>query len=213
MIREKKWAWCAAFCAAVAGVCLTGPYMHRDTYLLPYLLLGFPVLLSADSSGKSAIFAGKSYLVLSLAWGGLVSVGYRTATAFLETNENDPRIAETLWQQALSAGSVDGRKPGSVFLGEWQLYHAARKAGVKFYRQDIEWNQADDLQLLHDIDMVIFPAGTTGLQQKKILGQLGFQELDPIRPFQMAKREPAIWEAPPRRRYHEIEVWRKKKST
>lgn len=200
----------AAFVAAVIGVLLTGPYMHRDTYLIPYLLRSLQTLFSGTKKWAPAAYFISAYLALSMVWASGVSIGFRTIKAMRERGANNPQIAEALLQKATAKIQLHGAHSPRVFIGEWQLYYAARKSAVEYLRLEIDWDRCRDRQLIGDLDALILPVEFLDISGLKALASLGFKRTQIITPTYAMEPSQQPYLIPTRRRYHDIEVWEKK---
>lgn len=145
-------SWLVAFAAAVAGVVITKPYVHRSVYLLPYFALGFA--LAADrvrerlAGRRTALACMTLAAMLPLACNGAISLGARTAVALLERQRRDPALADR-FVETLTAG-----RKGRVLLGSWSLYYPFRARGWASWGPEDQREDADVARSL-DYDLVV----------------------------------------------------------
>jgi hypothetical protein len=175
LVYGRQWALALAFVAAVVGVLLTGPYVHRNTYLLPYMLLAVAVgankLVEAPAGGvlKRPVVVAVG-LLLMLVWSAGLSLGARTAVALKERQLRDPDSLELMLRANLPTGSL------KAYVVPYELYYAARSLGWKYYKtgRPEDWSQEKLQDLLSQMDVVIQRRDDPQGPSEELMNSLGF---------------------------------------
>lgn len=174
MIGTRRWGLMLAFVAGLGFVLLTGPYIFRGIYLLPYLALA--VACGANDLWKQTIgHVSRKFVIIVMGgllfWCGAVSLAARTWSALREAKSRDPRILEEV-----AATGVIGDGPKNVYVDPWEFYYAGRKLGWRQYRSFFWHNMSDRrfLDLLRSMDFVIFDAANPRQPSAQEMADLGF---------------------------------------
>jgi hypothetical protein len=175
LVYGRQWALALAFVAAVVGVLLTGAYVHRSNYLLPYMLLAVAVgankLVEAPVGGlpKRPVVVAVG-LLLMLTWSAGLSLGARTAVALKEQQLRDPDSLELMLRENLPTGSL------KAYIVPYELYYAARSLGWKYYKtgRPEDWSQEKLQDLLSQMDVVIQRRDDTQGPPEELMNSLGF---------------------------------------
>lgn len=175
LFYARQWALALAFVTAVVGVLLTGAYVHRNTYLLPYMLLAIAIGGSKLWSfglarGKTLAVAVLLAFLAMLAWSAGLSLGARTLVALKEKKFRDSASLESMLRVNLPSG------PLKVYVGPYELYYAVRSLGYKFYNtgQREDWLQPKQQALLSQMDVLILRADDPFAPPKNLIKSLGF---------------------------------------
>ena len=174
LVYGRQWALALAFATAVMGVLLTGAYVHRNNYLLPYMLLAVAVGTNrlvdnfSRRGGRPILVAAG--LLLMLAWSAGLSLGARTFVALKEKKFRDPASLELMLRTNLPAG------PLKAYVIPYELYYAARSLGWSFYKggRPEDWTQAEQQLLLGQMDIVIQRGDDPKGFSESLMRSLGF---------------------------------------
>ncbi|MFM6172961.1 MAG: hypothetical protein ACKPB4_12620, partial [Sphaerospermopsis kisseleviana] len=160
ILISQSWGLAAATMVAVGGVLMTGAYVHRTIYLLPYFLVAIAtgasfVWTKASPSGFAKLLAF-SVLLSMLVWSAALSVGARTFVALSERQARDSGRLLAMLEDSVGSG------PYHAYIDAFELYYAARSLGWKSYRtvgkvSDLSCLKLRDL--LADMDVVVLRSG------------------------------------------------------
>lgn len=177
----RRWSLLIAFLGAFCLVAVTGPYVHRNVYLVPYFLVGLALGAQAalsrwprlKSSGAVA-----AVLMVLLLWSAGVSLGGRTLAAYAGSGERDPAIILDMARDKIGAG------PHRVYVWNWEFGYAARKLGWKFFKW-FHWEMLQDPQfhaLLDQVDHLIVASDNPLAPSAEQMRQRGFTKVQKASP-------------------------------
>jgi hypothetical protein len=183
-LRPRNWGKGFVFLVAAAGVLATSVYIHRVVYLLPYLLLGVAAGASAwwvaGQECKGRRIAVVSVLGAMMLWSGGISLGARTVVSWREREARAPErlvaLLQSVAQMTNLQASEDGGAP-RVFLGNWELYYAARGLGWRFDKTVERWEYPGFLEFVRGRDLLIYRADEPALPDPSVLESLGFESM------------------------------------
>jgi len=192
IVWRRQWALATGLLAALGLVLATGPYVHRNVYLEPYLLIAVSVggqaaWGSARAGPRRVAAAG---MVLLCGWGAVVTLGARNANAFLDRVGRDPDRPLVELRERLGEG------PHRAYLSAWRAYYAARSMGWSYLRPfSLSTDTARSLLSRCDV-AIIDPGDPQEVATPEVLAEAGFRPLedpDPnaIRLFRIYVRDPA----------------------
>ena len=169
----RKWGLVAAFFAAVLGVLATGAYVHRDIYLLPYLLLAIACFGSLKWRGTNLVPAKLAVVgafCIMLIWSGGLSLGARTIVAERQREARDPDALLRLMREAVGEG------PRSVYLNSYELYYAGRDLGWRYFKAwpHEEWDDPNLIALVGKMDVLIHRPDQARSPSAALMSSLGF---------------------------------------
>jgi hypothetical protein len=215
-VWPRNWSKGLVFLVAAAGVMATSAYIHRAVYLLPYLLLGVAVgasaLWQAGRERKVWRFAAPAMLGALMLWSGGISLGARTLVAWSEREVRDPEKLVALLQGVARMTNLQTSEGGGaprVFLGNWELYYAARGMGWRFDRKPERWSDPDFSEFIRGQDLVIYRADEPALPDPHVLESLGFEGMT-IASNQGAERANLAGGVKAAVLYADYVVWRKR---
>ena len=169
----RRWGLILAFALAVGLVLLTGPYIHRGIYLIPYMLLAVATA-GTDVWQREARPIWHRLMQIAfggmLLWSGAVSLGARSFTAWQQRHERDPEHLDVLAAREVGRGSY------RVYTDPWELYYAGRKQGWRQFRSFF-WHDMKEARfrgLLQTMDFVIFDATNPRIPSEQEMSALGF---------------------------------------
>ncbi len=175
LFYARQWSLGLVFGTAVVGVLLTGAYVHRNNYLLPYMLLAVAVggntLLNVGvGKGKAFSFAVLLALLAMLMWSAALSLGARTFVALKEKKFRDPASLEHMVRSNLPVGTL------KAYIIPYELYYAARSLGWSFYRggRPEDWTHENQQSLLSQMDVVIQRGDDPKSPPEDLMKSLGF---------------------------------------
>ena len=171
----RMWGLGLATLAAIAFVLVTGAYVHRSVYLLPYFVaciaFGYSKIVSERPTSRNVQAAALSVLVFMLLWSGAVSVGARTIVALKEKSLRDPEQLREMLSISVGPG------PHAAYLIDYDNYYAARSLGWKTHKalHPEDWSQSDVLRILTKVDIVVVRADNPFGPPPELMHTLGFQ--------------------------------------
>jgi hypothetical protein len=174
IIYARLWGLGLALVAAAWGVLMTGAYVHRSVYLLPYFLVAIAasttVLLRSNKGSRLKPIFGVAVLVLLLAWSAGLGLGARTLIAWKERQFRNPDLLRVMLRDKISP------QPIKAYLVPYELYYAARELGWKAWRSygSEDWEDSDLRALLSNMDVVVQRADGASQNLDTLMQELGF---------------------------------------
>jgi hypothetical protein len=190
MTWQRSWLLIGATAVALMIIMLTGPYVHRNIYLEPYLLIAFAT--GAEAAWNSAQAGLRRIALIAVValcgWAALVTLGARNANAFLKREERDPGRAMAEVRERLGTG------PYVTYLNAWRAYYAVRSMDWPFVRPFYDTPESA-AGLLSRCDLAIIdPADRQHVATPEMLERLGFREIPGTSPddlFRIYRRDSA----------------------
>jgi hypothetical protein len=174
IIYARLWGGGLALVAATWGVLMTGAYVHRSVYLLPYFLVAIAasmtVLLRSNKGSRLKPIFGVAVLVLLLVWSVGLSLGARTLIAWKERQFRNPDLLRVMLHDKISS------QPIKAYLVPYELYYAARELGWKAWRSygSANWEDSNLCVLLSDMDVVVQRADGASQKLDSLMQEQGF---------------------------------------
>jgi hypothetical protein len=170
----RLWGLGLALLVATWGVLVTGVYVHRSVYLLPYFLLAIAasttVLVRGNGgSGLKPIF-GAAVLALLMIWSAALSLGARTIMAWKEREFRNPDLLRVMLRDKISP------QPIKAYLVPYELYYAARELGWKTSKSygSEDWEDSGLRTHLSNMDVVVQRADGASQNLDTLMHGLGF---------------------------------------
>ena len=177
----RRWSLLVAFLGSLCFVVVTGPYVHRNVYLVPYFAAGLALGAQAVLSrwrGRNSTLIVAATLAFCLLWSSAVSLGGRTLAAYTGSAERNPGVVLNMAREKIGAG------PHKVYVWNWEFGYAARKLGWKFYKW-FHWESLRDpefLALLGKVDHLIVASDNPLAPSPEQMTELGFTKLEKASP-------------------------------
>jgi hypothetical protein len=174
IIYARLWGVGLALVAATWGVLITGAYVHRSVYLLPYFLVAIAasmtVLLRSNKGSRLKPIFGAAVLVLLLVWSAGLSLGARTLIAWKERQFRNPDLLRVMLRDKISS------QPIKAYLVPYELFYAARELGWKAFKSysPENWEDADLRALLLNMDLVVQRADGASQKLESLMQEQGF---------------------------------------
>lgn len=130
VIVARQWKLAAAALIALALVCKSGPYSHRNVYLEPYFIIAVAVglQLARASVQPKAMRVAFTVAIVIVSWAALTTLGARNASAIRDRVNRDPGA------QLASLKTCLGDMPRTAYVGAWRAYYAVRELGWRYVR-------------------------------------------------------------------------------
>jgi hypothetical protein len=177
----RRWSLLVAFLGSLCFVVVTGPYVHRNVYLVPYFAAGLALGAQAVLSrwrGRNSTLIVAATLAFCLLWSSAVSLGGRTLAAYTGSAERNPGVVLNMAREKIGAG------PHKVYVWNWEFGYAARKLGWKFYKW-FHWESLRDpefLALLGKVDHLIVASDNPLAPSAEQMTELGFTKVEKASP-------------------------------
>lgn len=171
---RRQWALAAALLVGLLLVLATGPYLHRNVYLEPYLLIALSIgAQCAWSSGRAGLRRIAAVgIVLLCGWAALMTLGARNANAFLDRAGRDPDRPLVELRERLGEG------PRRAYLSAWRAYYAARSMGWSYLRPFSLSTDTARVLLSRCEVAIIDPRDPQEVATPAVLAEAGFRPLE-----------------------------------
>jgi hypothetical protein len=165
-----------AFMVSIFLVLMTMPYVHRNVYLMPYLIAGLALGVddvlrrrSGPHIERITIFG----LATCLFWSSTFTLVGRSFVAYHESESRNPQIIMDMGLKNVGTG------PHSVYLWNWEFGYAARTLGWSFYKGFPNENLQSPqfLALLRHVDYLIVASDEPRAPSPSMMAKIGFTKV------------------------------------